>query len=70
MDITKATRKLLISELEEKDRCPHCKKIGLAEELDNSGDLYCVCCGETVYKILPLPLVNPYNRPGSIPKLI
>ncbi len=54
------TRKLLISELEDKNRCPHCDKLGLSDNRNEEGDLNCGC-GERVYKTLPLPLVSRYT---------
>ncbi len=62
------SRKYLISELEDKNRCPHCKMLGLNDE---EGDLNCACCGERVYKEKPLSYVKRiYTKQGWRPSLI
>ncbi|KKN15185.1 hypothetical protein LCGC14_0988740 [marine sediment metagenome] len=64
-------RKWLISELPDKSRCPHCHKLGLTDDHNEEGDLGCVCCGERVYKVPPLPYIRRiYTKQGWRPSLV
>ena len=67
------SRKWLISELPDKNRCPHCHQLGLHLEWDEiAGKNIVACfCGERVYKVPPLPYIRRiYTKQGWRPSLV